>query len=89
MIHIGMTSAVGLSAAQTAAAMRAGISGYRATSILDVDEERITMAVVPETDLPELSPNLANAGLSGRKTRLLRLATLALPECLSTEHRVE
>lgn len=89
IVRIGMTSAVGLSAQQTAAAARAGISGYRQSSILDVDEERITMAFVPEADLPELSPNLGSAGLSARKTRLLRLASLALPECLGAERRPE
>lgn len=89
IVRVGMTSAVGLSALQTAAAVRAGVSGYRGSSILDTNEERITLAIVPETDLPELSPNLMRAGLSGRKTRLLRLASLALPECVGTERRPE
>lgn len=85
IVRIGMTSAVGLSAQQTAAAVRAGISGYRASSILDVNEERIRMAFVPEADLPELSPKLTGAGLSARKARLLRLASPSLRECIADE----
>jgi len=87
--RIGMANALGLSAPQTATSVRAGISGYRKTSILDANEERITMALVPEADLPPLSPELEGAGLTGRTTRLLRLATLALPECLAKEQRSE
>lgn len=89
IVRIGMTSALGLSALQTAASVRAGLSGYRKSSILDADEERITMALVPEADLPPLSPELNGASLTGRTQRLLRLATLSLPECLVDELRPE
>lgn len=85
IVRVGMTSALGLSALQSAASVRAGLSGYRQSSILDDDEERITMAFVPEEDLPELSPSLHGAGLSARKTRMVRLAGLALPDCVSEE----
>jgi len=87
--RIGMTSALGLSALQTAASVRAGLSGYRKSSILDADEERITMALVPDADLPPLLPELEGAGLTSRTTRLLRLATLSLPECIADEVRPE
>lgn len=85
IVRVGMTSSVGLSALQTAAAVRAGISGYRASCILDRNEERVTLAIVPEQDLPERSPALSGNGLSGRKMRMLRLASAALLECMAEE----
>lgn len=89
LVHTGLTSALGLSAPQMAAAVRAGLSGYRGSSILDAREERIAMALVPEADLPPLSSQLDQLGLTGRAMRLLRLITLALPECMGAEPHPE
>lgn len=89
IVRMGMTNALGLSARQMAASVRAGLSGYHRSAILDANEERITMALVPETDLPHLATELDHLGLTGRTIRLLRLSTLALRECLADEQRLE
>jgi 3-oxoacyl-[acyl-carrier-protein] synthase-1 len=77
-----MVSAVGLSAAETAAAVRAGSARFIETSMLDKRFEPFVLAEVPEEGLPDLAEPLAAAGLTAREARMLRLATPALKECL-------
>ncbi|WP_437667512.1 beta-ketoacyl synthase N-terminal-like domain-containing protein [Sorangium sp. So ce1182] len=88
ILAIGMVSAVGMTAPQTAASVRAGLVGARGTAILGRNLEPLTMAVLPDDSLPPLAPALADApGLTQRQTRMLRLAGVALKECVQSEPR--
>lgn len=82
VVGVGMVSAVGLSVAETAAAVRAGTALFTETSIMDHRFEPFVLAEVPEDGLPELVEGLQGAGLTAREARMLRLATPALGECL-------
>ncbi|WP_437498726.1 beta-ketoacyl synthase N-terminal-like domain-containing protein [Sorangium sp. So ce1099] len=90
ILGIGMTTAVGLTAPTTAAAVRAGVSLSRETSVLDRRFKPIVMATVPEADLPALTPALdATPGLTARQLRMLRLGGAALRESVAGVDRVE
>jgi 3-oxoacyl-[acyl-carrier-protein] synthase-1 len=81
---IGMLTAVGGCAAQTAASVRAGINGYQESSICNKRFEPMTLAIVPEEVLPPLAEELTGAaGLTARQARMLRLAGPALEEALA------
>lgn len=82
VVGVGMITAVGLSAAETAASVRAATARFSETSLMDKQFEPFTLAEVPEDGLPDLGKGLADVGLTARETRLLRLATVALRECL-------
>src|ERR671918_350891 len=84
VVGVGMISAVGLSAAETAASVRAGTARFTETSILDHRFEPFVLGEVPEDGLPELADGLGAAGLTAREARMLRLATPALKECVKT-----
>jgi len=79
---VGMITAVGLSAAETAASVRAGTARFAETKLLDKRRAPFTLAEVPEAGLPPLAPALATGVLSSRETRMLRLGVVALRECL-------
>ena len=82
---IGMITAVGDSTAQTAASVRAGISRYAESSVYNKRFLPMTMALLPEENLPPLNEELENAtpGLTSRQRRMLRLAEPALKEALA------
>jgi 3-oxoacyl-[acyl-carrier-protein] synthase I len=83
VVGVGMITAVGLSAAETAASVRAGIMMFAETSIRDHRFEPITLAEVIEDGLPDLRESVAaTAGLTSRVMRMLRLAAPPLVECL-------
>lgn len=85
---VGIVTAVGLSAAETAASVRAATMRFGQLDWLDHRFEPFTVAVVPDAALPELSPEVAKApGLSVRDARLLRLGARALAECLGSAGR--
>jgi 3-oxoacyl-[acyl-carrier-protein] synthase-1 len=81
---IGMISSVGLSAPEVGASARAGTMRFTQTSIMDRRYQPVTLAEVPEEGLPPLDEKLEGVGLTGREARLVRLAEVALTECLST-----
>ncbi len=88
ILAVGMTTSVGMTAQTTAASVRAGVSLFRETSILDRRFNPIVMATVPDVDLPPLAAALeAAAGLTTRQMRMLRLAGAALRESLSGMER--
>ncbi|WP_437849993.1 beta-ketoacyl synthase N-terminal-like domain-containing protein [Sorangium sp. So ce363] len=90
IVGMGMTTAVGLTAPTTAAAVRAGVSLSRESSVLDRRFKPIVMATVPEADLPGLSPALdAAPGLTARQMRMLRLGGAALRESVAGVNRVD
>jgi 3-oxoacyl-[acyl-carrier-protein] synthase-1 len=85
IIHrAGMTTAVGLGAAQTFTSVQAGVAGFTESSVLDARFQPFVMALLPEDALPPLVPAVeAVPGLTSRQRRLLRLATPALGEALN------
>jgi 3-oxoacyl-[acyl-carrier-protein] synthase-1 len=85
-----MTTPVGLKAAATAAAVRAGISRQRESSFWNCSGEPMIVAFLADEKLPPLAPELAQQkGLSKRHQRMLRLATRALREAVSPLSRVD
>lgn len=90
VLAMGMITAVGTSAPETAASVRAGLSGARESAVLDGRLCPISMALVPESDLPPLAASLERErGLSSRRIAMLRLAGTALRECLSVSTAME
>ncbi len=82
-VGVGMMTAVGLSATETAASVRASVMQFAETSIRDHQFEPFTLGVVPEDGVPDLHERLAaTAGLTSREMRMLRLAHLPLVESL-------
>ena len=83
ILAVGMMTAVGVGAGQTAASVRAGIARIRETSVYDRRFQPFKMALLPDEVLPPLEPSLeALVGLTARQTRMLRLAAPALREVL-------
>jgi 3-oxoacyl-[acyl-carrier-protein] synthase-1 len=81
---IGMVTAVGLSAPETAASVRSGTARFVESQLKDRHSLPFTLAEVPEDGLPTLVEELAaRHGLTGRERRMLRLATMPLRECLA------
>ncbi len=84
IVGAGMVTAVGLSAAETAASVRAGTARFAETRILDKRFLPFVLAEVPEDGLPELAEELAKKSLTAREARMIRLAAAALGECLKS-----
>ncbi|MGH7504384.1 MAG: hypothetical protein ACRELX_01980, partial [Longimicrobiales bacterium] len=84
IVGVGMATAVGLSAVETAASVRAGTMRFTETAIMDRRFEPFTLAELPEDGLPPLIEELERTtGFTSRELRLLRLATAPLLECLA------
>jgi 3-oxoacyl-[acyl-carrier-protein] synthase-1 len=81
IIGTGMTSAVGLSAREAAAAVRSGTMRFEPTPIVDKQQEPFTMASVPDDALPALAEELFSLNLTNREKRVVRLAAAALAQC--------
>lgn len=78
---IGMITPVGFDTASTAAAVRAGVSGYESTGFYLDEDDRVRMARVPREALDAgLNEALLPDDYSARQIRLLQLATLALEQ---------
>ena len=82
----GMITPIGANTAMTAAAVRAGVSGYRYTDFYVGDDEYVRMALVPEEALENslneetLTSEYTTGEYTARRYRLLQLAKLALEE---------
>jgi 3-oxoacyl-[acyl-carrier-protein] synthase I len=86
VIGVGMMTAVGLSAPESAASVRSRVARFTETSIRDHRFEPFTLAEVVEDGLPDLAPGVDNGAAprpTGRELRMLRLATMPLRECLA------
>jgi 3-oxoacyl-[acyl-carrier-protein] synthase-1 len=84
IVGVGMMTAVGLSAAETAAAVRSTTMRFSETPLRDGGLEPFTLAVVPNDGLPELVEVLEHTvGLTAREIRMLRLAAIPFQQCLS------
>jgi 3-oxoacyl-[acyl-carrier-protein] synthase-1 len=83
IVGVGMMTAIGLTAAETAASVRAGTARFTPTEIMDQRFDPFTLGQVPDDGLPPLVDALAaEIGPTLRERRLLRLATMPLRECL-------
>jgi 3-oxoacyl-[acyl-carrier-protein] synthase-1 len=83
IVKTGMLTPVGIGTAQTVTSVRAGISRYTESSVLNKDWEPVTLASVPDDALPPLNPEIDASGLTARQVRMLRLATSAMQEALA------
>ena len=84
IVGIGMMTAVGLTARETAAAVRAGAMRFTESKLFDQRAEPFTLAEVPQEGLPPLVQALdETTGLTSREMRLLRLAARPLADCLA------
>ena len=84
VVGVGMMTAVGVTAAETAASVRAATMRFTETPIRDQRFEPFTLAEVPEDGLPGLSEEVeATPGLTSREMRMLRLCTMPLREALA------
>ena len=90
ILGMGVVSAVGIGAKQTAASVKAGISRFSETSIYDKRFEPFVMALLPDDALPPLEPEIDEVmGLTLRQSRMLRLAAPALQETVENLPNVE
>jgi len=81
ILGVGAVSAVGLDAWSTAAAVRAGVAGFRESELFTRHIEPLVMATVPDEHLEPLRPDVAAApGLTPRACRMIQLAAPALRE---------
>jgi len=83
VVAMDMITAIGGNAVQTAAAVRAGINGYQASSVYNKQFNPMTLALVPDEALPPLDDEVAKLpGLRSRQKRMLQLATHPLQHLL-------
>jgi 3-oxoacyl-[acyl-carrier-protein] synthase-1 len=83
IVSTGMMTAVGLSAAETAASVLAGTMRFGETPWRDHLGDPVTAAAVPTDGLPPVLEALAKEEvLAYREKRLLQLGTMPLRECL-------
>lgn len=81
---IGMITPIGANVAMTAAATRAGVSGFQSTGFYLDDDDRVRMARVPSEALDQgLNETLLPEAYTARQIRLLQLASLALTQLRS------
>jgi len=81
IVGVGMMTAVGLTAPETAASVRAATMRYTETSIRDRRFDPITLAEVPEDGLPPLVETVERQpDLTTREIRMLRLGTMPIAE---------
>jgi len=84
IVSVGMMTAVGLTAPETAASVRASTMRFGETPIRDHRFEPFTLAEVPEDGLPPLVEAVEReVGLTAREMRMLRLGTMPLIETLA------
>lgn len=85
LVASGMLTPVGYDSVSTAAAVRAGVSAYANSAHYNKNRQAMRMALIPDDALPPLNPALeSNSGLTARQRRLLRIATPALQNLVST-----
>jgi 3-oxoacyl-[acyl-carrier-protein] synthase-1 len=83
IVGVGMMTAVGLSAAETAASVRAATMRFTETPIRDARFAPFVLAEVPDDGMPPLAAEVeTETGLTSREMRLLRLGTMPVFEAL-------
>ncbi len=87
VLGYGMMTAVGLTAPETLASVRAGTARFIPSEMRDQRFERFTVAEVPQEGLPALAEKNSRQPLSAREAKMLRLATGPLAKAaLSVPH---
>ena len=90
ILGVGMMTAVGIGAKQTAASVRAGITRFSETAIHDKRFEPFVMSILPDEVLPPLEPEVDKIiGITARQSRMLRLAAPAIQEALENVPDIE
>lgn len=90
ILNMGMITAVGLDAEQTAASVRAGITRFSETSIHNKRFVPFTLAILPDEVLPPPEPEIDKlTGLTSRQIRMLRLSAPALQAAAETVPDIE
>ena len=87
IVGIGMVTPVGLSARQTAAAVRTGIGRLAESAVTDRFGQPLVMGLVDDGELPPLVEELEDRPLSMREERLARIGGPALCEALPAPPR--
>ncbi|MGH8620723.1 MAG: hypothetical protein ACRET3_01185, partial [Burkholderiales bacterium] len=82
VVRVGMMTAVGLSAAETAASVRSATMRFQESSFRDHRHEPVTLAGVPDDGVPPLRDDLEHQWLTNRERRTVCLATQPLLECV-------
>jgi 3-oxoacyl-[acyl-carrier-protein] synthase I len=83
IVGLGMTTAVGLSPAETSASVRANVMRMTGISWQDDHFEPFVVGEVPEEGLPELAPEIGqDLSLTQREARLLRLGAMPVLQAL-------
>jgi 3-oxoacyl-[acyl-carrier-protein] synthase-1 len=83
ILAVGMVTPVGLTARASAAAARAGLARFRETELFDKNGTPFKASFIDDDLLAPLAPALQeDATVTPREERLLRLAGMALEECL-------
>lgn len=84
IVAAGVVTPVGLTLPEAAAAVRAKTARFTEGPFHDRRAEPLVMATVPEDGLPPLNPDVdAQASVSSRERRMVRLAAQALVQCSS------
>jgi 3-oxoacyl-[acyl-carrier-protein] synthase-1 len=83
VVGLGMATAVGLSAMETAASVRAATMRFTESTWQDHAFQPFVIAEVPEDGLPDLAEDLAQeTSLTQREMRLLRLSAKPVLDCV-------
>lgn len=84
IVGVGVVTAVGVSAAETAASVRAATMSLSETDYRDKRFDRMVLGEVPDDGLPPLAEALSReTGITAREERLLRLAGRAVSESIA------
>jgi 3-oxoacyl-[acyl-carrier-protein] synthase-1 len=84
VVSVGLVTAVGLSARETATSVRAATARFAESRLRDKQLRPFTLAEVPNEALPSLAEGLErNDRLTARERRMLRLGGRAVDECMS------
>jgi 3-oxoacyl-[acyl-carrier-protein] synthase I len=90
ILGVGMMTAVGVGAPQTAASVRAGVARLSESRFLNEGLDPFVLGFVPEECLPLIDERLgALADLPARDARMLRLASAALREAVAGAAELE
>lgn len=83
---MGMITPVGFNTAMTAAAVRAGVSGYAETNYYGKNDQPITMASVPGIIFDEIEAEIGEGSrFNTRHDRIAKMAILALREACALQ----
>ncbi len=87
---MGMITPLGDSVEKTAAAVRAGISGYEESEYFGKEGKSLTMALLPEESLPEITYKLNNEdGTTLQMGIMLKATAIALKQAMQSYSKEE